>query len=239
LLTKICTKCKIEKYITEFSKHKGTKDGYDHQCKQCVKEAKQKRIENRIYIQVDKKICYKCKQEKSINEFGHNKTTLDGFDRVCKECNIKNFKRYCSENPESRRETERKWKRNNSKIYSNKIRRFILKHPEKKKKWDKINKAKRKEAMSQLPYNFTDEQWQECKEYFNNRCAYCGKEEKLQREHFVSALKGGPFTKENIVPACSICNLKKGDRDFFEWYSEQDFYSEQRENKILDYLGYI
>lgn len=36
--TKICTKCKTEKELTEFSKHKRNKDGLQCECKQCCKE---------------------------------------------------------------------------------------------------------------------------------------------------------------------------------------------------------
>ena len=35
---KTCTKCKIEKDICLFSKHKSTKDGHQYQCKECLKE---------------------------------------------------------------------------------------------------------------------------------------------------------------------------------------------------------
>jgi len=34
---KTCSKCKIEKPISEFSKHKGKPDGYRYSCKQCEK----------------------------------------------------------------------------------------------------------------------------------------------------------------------------------------------------------
>ena len=36
--TKICTKCKIEKCLSEFSKHKRNKDGLQCECKRCCKE---------------------------------------------------------------------------------------------------------------------------------------------------------------------------------------------------------
>jgi len=36
--TKTCTKCGIEKPITEFSKHKGLKDGYSYWCLKCNRD---------------------------------------------------------------------------------------------------------------------------------------------------------------------------------------------------------
>lgn len=37
MLTKTCSKCHIEKSITEFSKQKASKDGFQYKCKACVK----------------------------------------------------------------------------------------------------------------------------------------------------------------------------------------------------------
>jgi 5-methylcytosine-specific restriction endonuclease McrA len=97
---------------------------------------------------------------------------------------------------------------------------------------------RRKEAMLKLPYTLTEEQWEEIKNYFDNRCAYCGKEKPLQQEHFIPVSKGGEYTHNNIIPACGDCNFKKLNHDFFEWYPKQKSYSELRERKILNYLGY-
>jgi hypothetical protein len=73
--------------------------------------------------------------------------------------------------------------------------------------------AKKKDAIS----DFTLGQWESCLKYFNNKCAYCGSEEKLQQEHFVAIYHGGGYTKSNIVPACQFCNSSKLNHDFFTW----------------------
>ena len=38
---KTCTKCGVEKPLTEYHKAKGNKDGYENRCKQCKKAASQ------------------------------------------------------------------------------------------------------------------------------------------------------------------------------------------------------
>jgi 5-methylcytosine-specific restriction endonuclease McrA len=43
-------------------------------------------------------------------------------------------------------------------------------------------------------------------------CQYCGSPEELTFDHVVPRSKGGRTTWENIVAACSPCNLKKGGR---------------------------
>ncbi|UYC94539.1 HNH endonuclease [Bacillus thuringiensis] len=109
------------------------------------------------------------------------------------------------------------------------IRNNLERHAER----NQIRRAK----IRDLDATFTSEEWIECKRYFANRCAYCGESvEKLEQEHFISIENGGPFTKENMLPACKSCNSSKRDRDFYKWYPRQLFYSEQRENTIIKYL---
>ncbi|MEX7220543.1 HNH endonuclease, partial [Pseudomonas aeruginosa] len=43
-------------------------------------------------------------------------------------------------------------------------------------------------------------------------CQYCGKLRDLTFDHVVPRAQGGRTTWENVVTACSPCNLKKGGR---------------------------
>jgi 5-methylcytosine-specific restriction endonuclease McrA len=43
-------------------------------------------------------------------------------------------------------------------------------------------------------------------------CQYCGSPEDLTFDHVIPRSKGGTTTWENVVAACSPCNLRKGDR---------------------------
>ena len=43
-------------------------------------------------------------------------------------------------------------------------------------------------------------------------CQYCGEREDLTFDHVVPRSKGGTTTWENVVAACSPCNLRKGDK---------------------------
>jgi 5-methylcytosine-specific restriction endonuclease McrA len=48
------------------------------------------------------------------------------------------------------------------------------------------------------------------------KCAYCESPEDLTFDHVVPRSRGGKTTWENIVTACSPCNLKKGGRSLKE-----------------------
>jgi len=45
-----------------------------------------------------------------------------------------------------------------------------------------------------------------------HRCQYCGSERHLTVDHVIPRSKGGDDSWENVVAACSPCNLKKADR---------------------------
>ena len=84
---KICAVCDEEKLYEEFSKFKSSKDGYQPNCKSCIRDY------NRILKSKDKvinpsglKICAVCKITKSYEEFGDLGRTADGYNSECKVC---------------------------------------------------------------------------------------------------------------------------------------------------------
>jgi endogenous inhibitor of DNA gyrase (YacG/DUF329 family) len=88
--------------------------------------------------------------------------------------------------------------------------------------------------------DLTDKEWEECKKFFDFKCAYCGKEtDKLEQEHFIPQNIGGLLTKNNIIPSCKGCNCSKNNDNVLKWYKSQSFFSKERLLKILVYLGYL
>lgn len=79
--------------------------------------------------------------------------------------------------------------------------------------------------------------WQDIKAFFGNKCAYCGKSVKLEKEHVIPFSKGGTFSVGNIVPACRKCNASKGTEDFEEWYMNSGVYDPDRHERIKEYLS--
>jgi len=46
----------------------------------------------------------------------------------------------------------------------------------------------------------------------NNKCQYCGATRSLTIDHVIPRSKGGKDVWDNLVIACSSCNVKKGDK---------------------------
>jgi len=156
-------------------------------------------------------------------------------------------KKYWAENKEEQKARIAKWRKENAEY----IKQYRIENRERdreqQRKWYNTDRGRKlsmtktnayRAKKKQLQNDLTAEQWNDCLKYFNNTCAYCGEwHEVLEQEHFVPVSKDGAFTKSNIIPSCRSCNASKLNRDFFEWYPKQNYYSIERENKILSYLG--
>ena len=69
--------------------------------------------------------------------------------------------------------------------------------------------------------DLTPQQWEQIKEGWDHRCAYCGETPAaLTKDHIIPISKGGHHTAANIVPACQPCNSRKGDREAPPFYYE-------------------
>jgi cytochrome c553 len=235
--TKICNKCHEEKDVKEFNKDYSSIDGLNRWCKQCQSIAHQIRSANLIHETVETKVCSKCGIEKNVDEFYKSKNNEDGCHPWCKECDIKYAENYYVDNTNEILEIHKRWQISNPEKYKQCME--VWRKSKEGKLSERKSKKRRREIMSQLPYTFTKKEWQECLDHFDHACAYCGSTENIQRDHFISVFNYGPYTKDNMIVACGFCNPSKCDNDFFKWYPKQEFYSKERENKILKYLGYI
>jgi 5-methylcytosine-specific restriction endonuclease McrA len=212
-----CSKCKQKKIIESNQYYYGVNSTVQ------IKEVSQKQMKTRKIL-YDKlyggefRECSVCKREYPNTEeyFPTNKNSGYGLIKRCRTC--------CN----------RKVKEIYRPKYKTRIKKYRLEHS------DKINiySHNRRAKKNNLAFNFSEEEWGKCKSYFDNKCAYCGSEEKLTQEHFIPLSQNGEYTKNNIIPVCGNCNSSKHDKDFFEWYPKQAFYTKKRERKILEYLNY-
>ncbi len=221
---KKCTRCKEIKYDNEFGKRKYTKDKLDSRCLKCIQECSKQstdknRIKNSFGITILNKLCNTCKIEKTIDCFGTNPGSKDGLRNECKDCrNIKT--RYKYKNDLEFRENE------SIRAAKNYIedREYIL---SRSKQWSKENSEKkvdqshrrRARLCGQIEFDLPKNFIKILKKNQNNSCAYCLKDNdiKLTIEHMLPLSRGGKHCFENIVLACTNCNLSKHNKTLEEW----------------------
>ncbi|MBE1302020.1 MAG: HNH endonuclease [Alteromonadaceae bacterium] len=88
--------------------------------------------------------------------------------------------------------------------------------------------------------SFNQEDWENTKNYFENKCAYCGSEEELVIEHAVPINKVslGEHRLGNIIPSCKSCNSRKADKGYKE-FLEGNRHRTRRIEEYMDSRNYV
>ena len=92
----------------------------------------------------------------------------------------------------------------------------------------------------------TKEQWLEMMNFFNWTCAYSGeflggnnKDKRRSIDHIMALDNGGEHEIWNLVPMVKSYNCSKNKRvDVINWYKEQEYFNEERLNKIVEWQIY-
>lgn len=213
---------------------------------------------HRVLNNIVEKLCNKCFNWFPLNldYFYKNKSAPDGFFPNCKECEKQKGVKYRKEHVQHYREYNRKYKKENQLYYRKLRQEYKEKHGQRVKddmhNWRTNNKDKVKqynEKRQHKNHDVTEEQWINCKGYFDNKCAYCGLPIEEHYIMFKRKIILSDFHKEhfddegandlsNCISSCKSCNSYKWKFTFDEWYSERNpVYSKERYNKILQWIN--
>lgn len=177
------------------------------------------------------KTCTKCGRYKTLILFSRNRNSSDGRRNICKICQrayqkaykktlsgIKVTKRY--DNGETGRIASARYAKSEKGKVANKKSWKKYVSTDRVKSIRNMSNQRRRATKADLPSTLTVAEWQEILEMYGNRCVYCStKDAKLDQEHIVPVVKGGEYTKDNIVPACGSCNSSKGSKSLLMWMS--------------------
>ena len=159
-------------------------------CEKCMRDkSHQVLVDEAIKIlEAEVKLCSICKQYLPLAAFGKKSQILTGFRSACKEC------RY-----EKEKESAKK--------YAESVRGKLA---------STTNQGNRRELQNKTSNNsITIDMLEALKIKQNNLCAYCNTTllyhipKAVHLDHIIPLSKGGTHTIDNVVWACSQCNLTK------------------------------
>ena len=107
------------------------------------------------------------------------------------------------------------------------------------------NHNKRRQLEENQGRDITKEQWYEMMCWFDWCCAYSGEyiggdntDKKRTTDHIIPISKGGLNEPWNCIPCFANYNYSKNTRNMLEWYTQQEFYLEERLIKIYAWCEY-
>ena len=176
-----------------------------------------------------------------------------GLKNTCKKCDkqwrednkeerLEYMKQYYKKNKDKRKEYIKQYNKENKDKMKEYNKRWHKNNPE--KLFNKHNKRRNK--LENQGRGITKEQYKECNKWFDWRCAYSG--EKMENnktsngrtlDHIVALDNGGLNEPWNVIPMRKGYNTSKYiTENVLDWYLEQEYYSEDRLNKIVEWQIY-
>lgn len=231
--TKTCNTCNIDYPATTkfFYAHYVNRDGLKGQCKQCYTQTHSLGLRNTLQFGVPDgyKRCSICAKILLYTpEYFHRRYTGNDKNLLahCKDCARNKFADWRKINGKWLVDNTKRWRQQNPDSYRKLQRRHRLKYPEK----SRIRTHKRLARKRQLPNNCTPDNWEACLEYWQHRCAACGRTKDetitIAADHWIPlSWPDCPGTiAANMIPLChgiDGCNNTKWAHDPEIWLQKR------------------
>lgn len=240
---KVCKHCKerigearlLVAYKGNFTKSKTGKYGLRSKCKDCVKEYD--KIQKKKYYEENRN---KIREYKKQHYDEHRDDILEKsrqYHQEHRDERLQKSKEYYEAHRDELLEKQKQWYQEH--------RDELLEY---NKQWREDNPErvfyynnKRRSLEENQGRGITKEQWLDMMNFFEWECAYSGEtlsEENRSIDHIIALNNGGLNEPWNCVPMLKSYNISKYTSDINEWYLAQDFYSEERLNKIYEWQEY-
>jgi hypothetical protein len=203
-ITKICSNCKIEKPLSNFTDAPKRAGGKHSICKSCKRE-------------YDKE--YRNKNKEKIARY-HSE-----YWNKNKETITKRFLCWYKQNTEKVKATSKKWLFKNIDRVEKYQKEWRIQNKEHLQEWQKKYNEENREELNRkhLPIthkrrariagnggNYTAKQWKLVCDFYGNKCLRCGAtDKKMTVDHVLPTLLGGTSNIDNLQPLCLSCNCSK------------------------------
>jgi hypothetical protein len=193
-----------------------------------------------------------CNVEKPLSEFykqkkhSKKKGTYYKYKSECKDCSKTESREWTLSHPKERSKHVKNYYNSPGEKEDSKIRGRKWREEGKQREYyhnipNKLRIYRQKRYHKK--HNITDQEWKQCKKYFDNSCAYCGLSEEEQRKRYKTDLHkehafcNGKNDLSNCVPACLECNSEKHLSDLYEWYTkDNNKFTYEKLSKIEQWL---
>lgn len=208
MVSKVCTRCKVDKDLEAFRAKKRGLYGKSSWCRLCEKAY------NKAYYSTPERLKKRrdewrpTKEEKAVNAVRAREWYAANRERV----SIK-AKATRAMNPLPNRERVKAWAEKNPDKVKSIQKKWLFEHQ------DKVRK-RYKECSNRL----LQKDWPVILEMFGHRCAYClqPSDKPLTVDHIIPLSRGGEHSIENVVPACKSCNSRKYNNPLWEMLNGQN-----------------
>ena len=192
---KTCSRCHVERDVTEFYADARGRDGRRADCKPCV----------RLNVLARYHSGHQAENRARAKAWvASNPERARAFSRKYYETHREQVNARTRKNHVIRWATQRALEQDRHRRWRQESPRDVV-----RQRLDRRRAAK----LGAPIRDFTRQQWKQIQLAYGMCCAYCGVRPKhLTQDHIIPLAKGGSHTASNIVPACQSCNSKKGTR---------------------------
>lgn len=219
---KVCARCGKEMPFSMFAIDKSTSDGMSRYCVECKTKYKQE-----WYTDHSDEV-----KEYSRQYYEEHREYYLQYSKEHPMNNPEYKKQYYLKNKNVILDTGRRWRNNNV----DKIR--LYRKSERVRIMRKIYNINRIILKLNAEGTYTKDDVSDMLLFFDNKCAYTGMplEESYHMDHIIPLSKGGTNYIWNIVPSNPSPNESKGAKDMESWFREKEYFSEERLNKIYEWI---
>lgn len=228
---KVCSKCKVEKPVTDFSRRASSRDGLSLECKKCTSARNSEyRLKNKEAIKASMKSYY-IENKKSLSEKAKEYRSKN------REKIIASAKAYQEKNSQKILAKKKQSYEENKLLVNAKSRKYYLENKEKICEQKKIYRSQNKELVINHNRNARARKRRADGRHTLNEvlaifdaqrglCANCetklfrsGKQ-KFHVDHIMPLALGGSNWHSNLQCLCKSCNLSKNAKDPIGWAQE-------------------